>query len=74
MSSTIARNVIPIGTSTSPTLTTRPVSANTFVPRLFSVPSAASWSGPSRMITGTFAKVSTLLISVGQPSRPAVAG
>ncbi len=51
-----------------------PAKAKTLVPLLFSVPTEANQSAPSRMMAGTLAKVSTLLISVGQPKRPATAG
>ena len=38
ISKTISRSVMPIGTSISPVFCTRPASAKTFVPLLFSVP------------------------------------
>ncbi len=62
--------VMPIGTSISPPRATFPASAKTFVPLLRSVPIAEKRSGASRMIHGTVAKVSTLLMSVGFPHRP----
>ena len=71
---TMSRSDVPIGTSTRPVLTTRPASAKTFVPLLFSVPMPANHAAPLRMIGATFAKVSTLLISVGRPRRPDTAG
>ena len=70
MSKTISRRVMPIGTSTRPVLSTRPASAKTLVPLLFSVPMPANQSPPLRMIGATLAKVSTLLISVGLAPEP----
>ena len=66
----ISRSVIPIGTSIRPVLATRPASANTLVPLLFSVPIAANHSAPLRTMGAILAKVSTLLISVGHSQRP----
>ena len=63
-----------MGTSTSPVLHTLPASAKTLVPLLFSVPTEANQSGPSRMTTGTLARVSTLLMTVGLPHSPLTAG
>ena len=74
MSNTISRSVVPIGTSMSPVLTTRPASAKTFVPLLVAVPIEANQSPPLRMIGATLANVSTLLMSVGRSHRPATAG
>src|SRR4051812_44035217 len=74
ISSTICRKGIPIGTSMSPLLLIFPVSAKTFVPLLFSVPKLAYHSAPLLIIGATFANVSTLLISVGQPHNPLSAG
>src|SRR5690348_7295369 len=74
MSSTIERNAVPMGTSISPVFLILPASANTLVPLLFSVPIVENHSGPLRIIEGTFAKVSTLLMSVGQPQSPDSAG
>ena len=61
----ISRSVIPIGTSISPVFSMRPAKAKTLVPLDFSVPMPANHSPPRRMIAGTLASVSTLLISVG---------
>ena len=72
--STTVRRLVPIGTSTRPVWRTAPERANTLVPRLPSVPIAAYQAPPSRRIVGTAAKVSTLLIRVGAPHRPAWAG
>ena len=78
ISSTICRRVVPIGTSTRPVLRILPARAKTLVPLLFSVPMPANQSAPLRMIGGTLAKVSTLLISVGHApqarARPGRAG
>src|SRR4051794_41550482 len=74
ISKTISRRVIPIGTSIRLVFLTWPVRANTLVPLLFSVPTLANESAPSRMIGTMLASVSTLLISVGQPQRPDSAG
>ena len=74
ISSTISRRVVPIGTSTRPVLRTLPARAKTLVPLLFSVPMPANQSAPSRMMAGTLAKVSTLLIRVGQAPEPLSAG
>ena len=63
-----------MGTSIRPVLSTRPARANTLVPLLFSVPMAANHSPPLRMMGAMLAKVSTLLIRVGQPHRPSCAG
>jgi hypothetical protein len=65
---------MPIGTSMRPVLFTRPASAKTLVPLLFSVPMPANQSPPLRRMGAMLAKVSTLLISVGQPHRPDSAG
>src|SRR5690348_16335220 len=74
ISSTILRRVVPIGTSISPVLLIFPANAKTLVPLLFSVPMPLNHSAPLRMIVGTFAKVSTLLIRVGEPYKPLSAG
>ncbi len=71
---TTSRMVMPMGTSINPPLLIRPARAKTFVPLLFSVPSEAYSFDPFRIIQGTEAKVSTLLIQVGFPHRPDWAG
>ena len=71
-SKTISRIVMPIGTSTRPPRLTLPAMAKTFVPLLFSVPRAAKAAAPLRTIQGTLAKVSTLLMLVGQSHRPLI--
>src|ERR1035441_9686784 len=74
ISSTICLRGVPIGTSIRPVVAILPASANTVVPLLLPVPMAAYQSAPLRKIGGMFARVSTLLISVGQPQRPLSAG
>ena len=65
---------MPSGTSIKPVLLTLPASANTLVPRLFSVPWLAYQSPPCATIGATLAYVSTLLMSVGLPHSPNSAG
>ncbi|MNN23562.1 hypothetical protein D3C81_1369660 [compost metagenome] len=65
---------MPIGTSTSPVLTTLPPKAKTLVPLLFSVPMLPYHEAPSSKMIGTLASVSTLLITVGWPHNPLTAG
>ena len=65
ISKMISRSVMPMGTSISPVFCTRPASAKTFVPLLFSVPMRANQSPPLRRMGGMLANVSTLLIKVG---------
>src|SRR5579864_4580611 len=74
ISSTISRSFVPIGTSIRPVFLIFPASAKTLVPLLFSVPIFANHSAPLRIIDGTLAKVSTLLIRVGQSHKPLSAG
>src|SRR5665648_550025 len=74
ISKIIFRSVVPMGTSTSPTLLTLPAKANTFVPLLFSVPTAENHSAPFKIIGGMLANVSTLLTHVGLPHSPFWAG
>ena len=66
--------VRPSGTSTRPVLATLPTREKTTVPALFSVPMPAYQSAPWLMITGTVASVLTLLMTVGFPHSPLVAG
>ena len=74
ISKMISRSVVPMGTSMRPELLTLPVSANTFVPLLSAVPILLNHSAPRLMMTGMFASVSTLLMTVGRPQRPLTAG
>ena len=60
-----SRSVRPIGISTRPPRLILPVSANTLVPLLVSVPIAANAAPPLRIIHATFANVSTLLMFEG---------
>ena len=48
-----------------PEFMTLPVRAKTFVPLDFSVPNDENQSAPFRMMYGTLASVSTLLMTVG---------
>ena len=70
MSYTTSRSVVPMGTSIRPVLTTLPVSAKALVPGLPSVPTERNQAAPFLMMSGTLAKVSTLLRQVGLPKRP----
>ena len=74
ISSTISRSVVPMGTSTRPTLVILPPSANTLVPGEVSVPMEENHLAPFRMMGLTFAHVSTLFRMVGLPKRPLTAG
>src|ERR1039457_7152477 len=74
ISLTTSRSVIPMGTSISPVLVTRPARANTLVPLLFSVPIPANQAAPLRTMGATLANVSTLLMRVGLSHRPDSAG
>ena len=66
-SSIIRRKGNPIGSSYKPGRLTWPEMQNRRVPPLRSVPRSAYHSPPFRMMAGTELKVSTLLITVGQP-------
>jgi hypothetical protein len=70
ISLTTSLMVIPMGTSTSPPRLTFPARAKTFVPVEAAVPYALKASAPFRMIHGTLANVSTLLMQVGWPHSP----
>ena len=74
ISNTISLKVVPIGTSTNPTLFTFPPNANTLVPLDVAVPIDEYQSAPFNIICAIFAYVSTLLINVGQPHKPLCAG
>ena len=63
-----------MGTSTSPVLLILPTREKIFVPLLVAVPRPANQAAPRRMIEGTLAQVSTLLITVGRPQSPDWAG
>ena len=70
MSCTTSPIVMPRGTSTRPVLQILPTREKILVPLLPGTPTLANSLPPSRMITGTLARVSTLLMQVGQPSMP----
>ena len=70
MSKMISRSVVPMGTSIRPVFTTLPVSANAFVPGEPAVPTCRNQAAPCSMMSGTAAKVSTLLSTVGFAQRP----
>src|ERR1017187_3552288 len=74
ISKMISRSVIPIGISIRPVLVILPVRAKTLVPLLLSVPMLAYHCGPLRMMGAILAKVSTLLMRVGDSHRPETAG
>ena len=74
MSKMSCRRVVPIGTSTSPVFRTLPVREKILVPGEVSVPKERNQSAPFRMMWGTLAQVSTLLMLVGRPPRPRWAG
>ena len=63
-----------MGTSTSPVLLILPTSEKIFVPLLVAVPRPENQAEPRRMIEGTLAQVSTLLMTVGCPQRPLLGG
>ena len=63
-----------MGTSTRPVLAILPTSEKILVPLLVSVPRLENQSAPRRMILGTVAQVSTLLMTVGLPQSPFWAG
>ena len=63
-----------MGISIKPARRILPASENTLVPLLVAVPMAANFSAPWRMIHGTIASVSTLLMRVGLPHKPDCAG
>ena len=74
ISKMISRRVVPIGTSIRPELLILPVRAKTLVPFEVAVPILLNQSPPFRMMTGMFASVSTLLMTVGRPQSPLTAG
>ena len=74
ISNTILPRLVPSGTSTRPTLFTLPTRLKDLVPLLFSLPTLANQSAPSRSIRGRIDHVSTLLMAVGLPKRPFSAG
>ena len=73
-SSMRCRSVTPKGTSYTPGRATSPDTQNNFGPVDFSVPKRANASAPCAKMYGIFASVSTLLMTVGLPNKPYVAG
>ena len=69
-----SRNGVPSGTSKFPGRLTCPDTEKHFTPPLFGRPRPMNQSPPLRMIDGTEAKVSVLLIVVGLPYTPYWAG
>jgi len=70
ISSRMVLNDVPISISITPESLPLPATANIFVPGLSAVPRVRYHSGPFCIITGTFIRVSTLLITVGFPNNP----
>ena len=69
-SSSSFENGVPSGTSKLPGRCTSPTTEKIFVPPLLGLPISRYGAPPWRMIHGTAAKVSVLLIVVGLPYRP----
>ena len=65
---------VPIGTSKLAGFLTLPVTEKHFVPPEFSTPRSANHFPPRERISGTEAKLSVLLIVVGLPYNPTLAG
>src|SRR5437762_4522141 len=63
-------NEVPKRTSKLPGLLTWPDTEKIFGPPLFGLPRPRNHSAPLRMIAGTDAYVSVLLIVVGRPNNP----
>ena len=74
MSSMMVRSRVPMGTSMSPVRLILPARAKVLVPRLLSVPMLLYQAAPFSRMALTAASVSTLLMLVGLPNRPALAG
>ncbi len=73
ISSSLAKGV-PSLTSKLPGRSTSPETEKILVPPLFGLPRFRNASPPLRMIHGTAAKVSVLLMVVGLPYMPTLAG
>ena len=73
-SSSKSLNGIPSGTSKFPGFSTWPETENSFSPPEFAVPSSENHLPPLCMITGTEASDSVLLMVVGLPYKPKLAG
>src|ERR1035438_2833379 len=67
-------NGMPSGNSKFPGFSTCPDTEKIAVPPEFAGPRPANQAAPLRMIVGTLAKVWVLLIVVGLPNRPKLAG
>ena len=67
---TISRMVVPMGTSTRPVRLTMPESANTLVPLLLAVPTAAKASPPISIRAGTQAKRLDVVDDRGHAEQP----
>src|SRR6202044_927554 len=67
-------NGIPIGNSKLPGLSTWPETEKITVPPEFTGPRPANQAAPLRMMVGTEAKLCVLLIVVGLPNKPKLAG
>ena len=70
----ISRSVIPMGTSIRPVLLIFPTSENILVPLLVGGADAAIPIRAAVDDEGTVARVSTLLMTVGQPHNPDLSG
>src|SRR5260363_317286 len=72
-SSSVA-NGVPSGASQLPGSSTSPDTEKIFVPPLFGLPISRYFCGPIASKKGTAAKVSVLLMVVGLPNKPKLAG
>src|SRR5260363_117376 len=72
-SSSVA-NGVPSGASYLPGSSTSPDTEKIFVPPLFGLPISRYFCGPIASKKGTAAKVSVLLMVVGLPNKPKLAG
>ena len=69
-----SENGVPSRISKLPGFDTWPDTEKIFAPPLLGLPRFMNHSAPLRMIAGTEAKVSVLLIVVGRPNKPKLAG
>src|SRR5271167_858159 len=67
-------NGMPIGNSKFPGFSTWPETEKIMVPPEFTGPNPANHAAPLRMMVGTEAKLWVLLMVVGLPNRPKLAG
>ena len=70
----ISRSGMPIGTSTRPVRLILPTSEKILVPFDLPVPMASNQAAPFLTILGIVARVSTLLMQVGNPQSPLSTG